>query len=85
MSGHRALPLDEVEARARAAREPWPNGVPPGVAKAMADDWEEIARPLAHHFKPVPPPYPWRALGSGLLVLLVTCGAVHLLARLGAS
>ncbi|HEY0955786.1 MAG TPA: hypothetical protein VGE36_13560 [Roseateles sp.] len=80
MSAHRALPLDEVEARARAARTPWPNGTPPH-SKCPAEASSAVSEFLADPPRPLPPPYPWRDLGAGLLVLLVFVGAAHVIAR----
>lgn len=73
---HRALPLDEVEARQRLQRKPWP-AEPEHTPTEAASAVSEL---LADPPRPAPPAYPWRALGAGLLVLMVTVSAVHVIA-----
>lgn len=83
---HRALPLAEVEARQRVQRKPWPNLCPTcnvgchgecDCAPAPGCDAPEF---LADPPRPAPPAYPWRALGAGLLVLMLTLACVHVIA-----
>lgn len=85
---HRALPLDEVEARQRAKCRPWPN-VCPRCNAGTATDCDcmpceaasAVSDLLRDPPRPAPPPYPWRRLGAGALVLLVTLAAVHVATR----
>lgn len=85
---HRALPLDVVEARERAKRKPWPNVCPQcntGTHEACDCMPPEAASAcsqfLADPPRRKPPAVPWRDLGAGLLVLLLTISAVHVVVR----
>lgn len=81
--GHRALPLDVVEAKARAARVAWPNvcgscnAGTHGDCDCMPAPGSDAPEFLADPPRPAPPAYPWRALGAGLLVVFAALGGAH--------
>lgn len=67
---HRALPLDEVERRARIARKPWPE------ASASSESGIEGEEPYNQRpIPPAPPAYPWRKLLAGFAMALACVGA----------
>lgn len=86
MSAHRALPLVEVERRAREARVAWPmtcnacNTGTPGNCDCPTEAAASVSEFLADPPRQTPPAYPWRALGAGLMVLLVAVSAAHVVA-----
>lgn len=73
---HRALPLDEVERRAQAARKPWP------AASASSESGIEAEEPYSQRAlrKPEPPPYRWRQLFAGFAVTLAVIACVSVIA-----
>lgn len=88
---HRALPLDEVERRAQAARKAWPmscNTGTPGecdcmpMAGASAVSGIEHEAPYSQRAmrKPAPPTYPWRQLFAGFAVTLAVIACVSVIA-----
>lgn len=83
---HRALPLDEVEARERAKRNPWPNVCPScntgtyGECDCMPPEAASACSQfLAEPPKPKPPAYPWRAFGAWFLIVFTILGGAHAL------
>lgn len=80
---HRALPLDEVERRAQAARKPWPmtcsacNTGTPGECDCMPVRGFDAPEFLADPPKPRPPAYPWRAFGAWFLIVFALLGGAH--------
>lgn len=91
---HRALPLDEVERRAQAARKPWPmtcnacNTGTPGECDCMPSAGASAVSGIEHEAaysqrtlrKPAPPPYPWRQLFAGFAVTLAVIACVSVIA-----
>lgn len=89
MSAHRALPLDVVEARQRAARVSWGMTCPtcntgtPGNCDCMPREaGSAVSELLRDPVPPMPPAYPWREFGAGLLVILVALAGVHVIATI---
>lgn len=96
MSAHRALPLDVVEARQRAARVSWGMTCPacntgtPGNCDCMpaeaasSESGIEAEAPYVPPRRPAPPPYPWRGLGAMFLTMFAVLGAAHALGAFNA-
>lgn len=83
---HRALPLDEVEARERAKRMPWPAHSCSTASHTALCDCTPAPSPgfdapefLADPPRPQPPAYPWRAFAAWFLIVFICLIGAHAL------
>lgn len=83
---HRAKPLPAERQFVRPAHWVAPQGRPAWQARRFSAE-PTVVRPgeldsaeSCYQRDPSPPPYPWRELGTGLAVVFMVLGVVHLVA-----